>query len=123
MLSDDFLLLTAQATTPATAANAYTITVRNGSNTLPTQNQGPAIPIVWRQADDAIYFRDSRGSGGTLSIIATPLGGGALTTSEQASLSNALEYLDHAPSPVKATASPHLIPVLHGRRIPPTPLS
>ena len=86
MLSDDFLALPTTATTPATAAGAYTMSTRNGSNTLPTQNQGNNW-LLWREDDDSIYFRDSRGSGGSLTITATPLGGGALTTSEQESLS------------------------------------
>ena len=76
MLSDDFLALPAQATTPATAAGAYTMSTRNSSNTLPTQNQGNNW-LVWREDDDSIYFRDSRGSGGSLTVTATPLGGGA----------------------------------------------
>ena len=88
MLSDDFLALPTTATTPATAAGAYTMSTRNGSNTLPTQNQGNNW-LLWREDDDSIYFRDSRGSGGSLTITATPLGGGGLTTSEQQALSNA----------------------------------
>ena len=65
----------ATGTTPATAAGAYTMSTRNGSNTLPTQNQGNNW-LLWREDDDSIYFRDSRGSGGSLTITATPLGGG-----------------------------------------------
>ena len=84
MLSDDLLALTAQTGGPSTTANSYGMYTRNHSNSLPTQNQGNAWN-VWREDADSIYFRDSRGSGGTLTITATPLGGG-LSTSEQQEL-------------------------------------
>ena len=75
MLSDDLLALTAQSGGPSTSANSYPMYTRNHSNSLPTQNQGNSW-LVWREDADSIYFRESRGSGGTLTITATPLGGG-----------------------------------------------
>ena len=83
MLSDDLLALTAQTGGPSTAANAYPMYTRNHSNSLPTQNQGNSW-LVWREDADSIYFRESRGTGGTLTVTATPLGGGG-TSTQQAS--------------------------------------
>ena len=82
MLSDDLLALTAQSGGPSTSANAYAMYARNHSNSLPTQNQGNSW-LVWREDADSIYFRESRGSGGSLTITATPLGGGG-TAGQQA---------------------------------------
>ena len=84
MLSDDLLALTAQSGGPSTAANAYAMYARNHSNSLPTQNQGNSW-LVWREDADSIYFRESRGSGGSLTITATPLGGGGTSTQQASS--------------------------------------
>ena len=92
MLSDDLLALTAQSGGPSTSANSYPMYTRNHSNSLPTQNQGNSW-LVWREDADSIYFRESRGSGGTLTITATPLGGG-LSTSEQQELVNESRLVD-----------------------------
>ena len=83
MLSDDFLSLPAQASSPATTAGAYVMVARNTANSLPTNNQGNNW-MLWREDDDSIYFRDSRGSGGSLTVTATPLGGGPATGGQQA---------------------------------------
>ena len=84
MLSDDLLALTAQSGGPSTSANAYAMYARNHSNSLPTQNQGNSW-LVWREDADSIYFRESRGSGGSLTITATPLGGGGTSTQQASS--------------------------------------
>ena len=88
MLSDDLLALTAQSGGPSTSANSYPMYTRNHSNSLPTQNQGNSW-LVWREDADSIYFRESRGSGGTLTITATPLGGGS-TGGQQAAAGRTL---------------------------------
>ena len=73
---------------------AYPMYTRNHSNSLPTQNQGNSW-LVWREDADSIYFREFAGcSGGTLTITATPLGGGGLSTSEQQSLVNESRLVD-----------------------------
>ena len=88
MLSDDLLALTAQSGGPSTTANSYAMYTRNHTNSLPTQNQGNSWN-VWREDADSIYFRESRGSGGTLTITATPLGGGT-TGGQQAAAGRTL---------------------------------
>ena len=84
MLSDDLLALTAQSGGPSTTANSYGMYTRNHTNSLPTQNQGNSWN-VWREDADSIYFRDSRGTGGSLTITATPLGGGGTSTQQASS--------------------------------------
>ena len=88
MLSDDLLALTAQSGGPSTTANSYAMYTRNHTNSLPTQNQGNSWN-VWREDADSIYFRDSRGVGGSLTITATPLGGGT-TGGQQAAAGRTL---------------------------------
>ena len=88
LLSDDIMALTAVADAPTTEANSLPLTSLNLSQANLASTAGNFL--VWREADDALWFRSSRSAAFNVTITATPIGGGgSLTTSEQESLSNA----------------------------------
>ena len=86
LLSDDILALTAEATAPTDAENALSAVTASYSASNFTQQSGNYF--VFRKDDSTLWVRPTRLAAHTLTITATPLGGG-LTTSEQTSLSNA----------------------------------
>ena len=87
LLSDDILALTAEATAPTDAENALPVVTASYSASNFTQQSGNYF--VFRKDDSTLWVRPTRLAAHTLTITATPLGGGALTTAEQTSLSNA----------------------------------
>ena len=87
LLSDDILALTAEATAPTDAENALPVVTASYSASNFSQQSGNYF--VYRKDDSTLWIRPTRLAAHTLTITATPLGGGGLTTSEQTSLSNA----------------------------------
>ena len=87
LLSDDVLALTAEATAPTDAENALPVVTASYSASNFSQQSGNYF--VYRKDDSTLWVRPTRLAAHTLTITATPMGGGALTTSEQESLSNA----------------------------------
>ena len=87
LLSDDVLALTAEATAPTDAENALPVVTASYSASNFSQQSGNYF--VYRKDDSTLWIRPTRLAAHTLTITATPMGGGALTTSEQESLSNA----------------------------------
>ena len=84
MLSDDLLSIArAEWRSRPRRYNSYIRCTSQEWLQLPRLRRTRTSPrwLVWREDADSIYFRDSRGQGGTLTITATPLGGGGLTTS------------------------------------------
>ena len=87
LLSDDILTLEEEATAPTDAENSLPFTTTNYTQTSITSQGGNYF--VYLKDDSTLWVRPTRLAAHTLTITATPLGGGALTTSEQESLSNA----------------------------------
>ena len=87
LLSDDILALTAEATAPTNAENALPVVTGSYSASNFTQQSGNYF--VFRKDDSTLWIRPTRLTAHALTITATPMGGGALTSAEQTSLSNA----------------------------------
>ena len=87
LLSDDILALAAEATAPGDAENGLPFTTTNYTQTSITSQGGNYF--IFRKDDSTLWARPTRLAAHSITITATPLGGGALTTSEQESLSNA----------------------------------
>ena len=83
LLSDDILALTAEATTPTDAENALPVVTASYSASNFSQQSGNYF--VYRKDDSTLWIRPTRLAAHSLTITATPLGGGGLTTSQQAS--------------------------------------
>ena len=92
LLSDDILALTAEATAPTDAENALSAVTASYSASNFTQQSGNYF--VFRKDDSTLWVRPTRLAAHTLTITATPLGGGGLTTSEQTAISNAKVLVD-----------------------------
>ena len=82
LLSDDILALTAEATTPTDAGNALSVVTASYSASSFSQQSGNYF--VYRKDDSTLWIRPTRLAAHTLTITATPLGGGG-TAGQQAS--------------------------------------
>ena len=91
LLSDDLLALTAEATTPTDAENALPVVTASYSASNFTQQSGNYF--VFRKDDSTLWVRPTRLVAHTLTITATPLGGG-LSTSEQQELVSEARLID-----------------------------
>ena len=91
LLSDDILALTAEATAPTDAGNALPVVTASYSASNFSQQSGNYF--VYRKDDSTLWVRPTRLAAHTLTITATPLGGG-LSTSEQQSLVNESRLVD-----------------------------
>ena len=78
LLSDDILALTAEATTPTDAENALPVVTASYSASNFSQQSGNYF--VYRKDDSTLWVRATRLAAHTLTVTATPMGGG-LTTS------------------------------------------
>ena len=76
LLSDDLLALTAEATAPTDAENALPVVTASYSASSFTQQSGNSF--VYRKDDSTLWIRPTRLAAHSLTIIATPLGGGAI---------------------------------------------
>ena len=74
-LSDDILALTAEATAPSDAENGLQFTTPNYTQTSITSQGGNYY--IYRQDDSTLWVRPTRLLAHSLTITATPLGGGA----------------------------------------------
>ena len=73
-LSDDILALTAEATAPTDAENAWPIVTASYSASNFSQQSGNYF--VYRKDDSTLWIRPTRLAAHTLTITATPMGGG-----------------------------------------------
>ena len=80
-LSDDILALTAEATAPSDAENGLPFTTTNFTQTSITSQGGNYF--VYRKDDSTLWVRPTRLAAHSLTITATPLGGGAGTSEQQ----------------------------------------
>ena len=88
-LAADIRALTVQAATPTTATtNSLALRIQ-GLNQATINNVQTNVLRVWYVDDDTLYVAQARGVAHSITITALPVGGGALTTSEQESLANA----------------------------------
>ena len=83
LLSDDILALTPEATTPTDAENALPVVTASYSASNFSQQSGNYF--VYRKDDETLWIRPTRLAAHSLTITATPLGGGGLTSTQQAS--------------------------------------
>ena len=74
LLSDDILALTAEATAPTDAENALPVVTASYSASNFSQQSGNYF--VYRKDDSTLWIRPTRLAAHTLTITATPLGGG-----------------------------------------------
>ena len=81
LLSDDILALTAEATAPTDAENALPVVTASYSASNFSQQSGNYF--VYRKDDSTLWVRPTRLAAHTLTITATPLGGGG-TAGQQA---------------------------------------
>ena len=82
LLSDDILALTAEATTPTDAENALPVVMASYSASSFSQQSGNSF--VYRKDDSTLWIRPTRLAAHSLTITATPLGGGG-TAGQQSS--------------------------------------
>ena len=82
LLSDDILALTAEATAPTDAENALPVVTASYSASNFSQQSGNYF--VYRKDDSTLWVRPTRLAAHTLTITATPMGGGAATGGQQA---------------------------------------
>ena len=90
-LSDDILALTAEATAPTDAENAWPVVTASYSASNFTQQSGNYF--VFRKDDSTLWVRPTRLAAHSLTVTATPLGG-ALSTSAQQELVNESRLVD-----------------------------
>ena len=88
LLSDDLLALTAEATAPTDAENALPVVTASYSASNFSQQSGNYF--VYRKDDSTLWVRPTRLAAHTLTITATPLGGGASTAGQQAAAGRTL---------------------------------
>ena len=81
VLSDDLLARTAEATAPTDAENALPIVTASYAAASFTQQSGNYF--VYRKDDSTLWVRPTRLAAHTLTITATPLGGGGASTAGQ----------------------------------------
>ena len=74
LLSDDILALTAEATTPTDAENSLPVVTASYSASNFSQQSGNYF--VYRKDDSTLWIRPTRLAAHTLTITATPMGGG-----------------------------------------------
>ena len=82
VLSDDVLALTAEATAPTDAENALPVVTASYSAANFSQQSGNYF--VYRKDDSTLWVRPTRLAAHTLTITATPLGGGATAQAQGA---------------------------------------
>ena len=87
-LSDDILALTAEATAPSDAENGLPFTTPNYTQTSITSQGGNYY--IYRKDDSTLWVRPTRLLAHSLTITATPLGGGASTGGQQAAAGRVL---------------------------------
>ena len=88
LLSDDLLALTAEATTPTDAENSLPVVTASYSAASFSQQSGNYF--VYRKDDSTLWVRPTRLAAHTLTITATPLGGGGSTAGQQAAAGRVL---------------------------------
>ena len=81
LLSDDILALTAEATAPTDAGNALPVVTASYSASNFSQQSGNYF--VYRKDDSTLWVRPTRLAAHTLTVTATPIGGGG-TAGQQA---------------------------------------
>ena len=82
LLSDDILALTATATAPTDAEHGLPVVLGNHAAAAFSQQSGNYF--IFRQDDSTLWIRPTRLGAHTLTITATPLGGGSSTGGQQA---------------------------------------
>ena len=87
LLSDDILALTAEATAPTDAENALPVVTASYSASNFSQQSGNYF--VYRKDDSTLWVRPTRLAAHTLTITATPMGGGTGTPGQQSPGANA----------------------------------
>ena len=80
LLSDDILALTAEATAPSDAENSLPAVIANYGAASFSQQSGNYF--VYRKDDSTLWVRPTRLAAHSLTITATPLGGGAGTNEQ-----------------------------------------
>ena len=81
ILSDDLLARTAEATAPSDVENALPFTTTNIAQLTQTSQGGNYL--VWFKDDTTLWIQSTRLAAHSLTITATPLGGGAGTSEQQ----------------------------------------
>ena len=82
LLSDDALALTAEATAPTDAENSLPVVIASYAASNFTQQSGNYF--VYRKDDSTLWIRPTRLAAHSLTITATPMGGGEGTAEQQA---------------------------------------
>ena len=112
LLSDDILALTAEATAPTDAENALPVVTASYSASNFSQQSGNYF--VYRKDDSTLWVRPTRLAAHTLTITATPLGGGGDTSQQQATSGltrTAIVTPPSAPLPLTTTPTSSAITV------------